>query len=317
MNAYLGIDTSCYTTSLALLAGDGAVLADLRKPLNVKLGGRGLSQSEMVFQHTRNLPALFEELYGKQAFSVRAIGVSVAPRSQSDSYMPAFLTGEGYARALAAATGAALYRLSHQENHILAGLRSAGGPNSDTFLAVHMSGGTTEIVKITYAENCVVELLGGTMDLHAGQFVDRIGVALGLPFPAGPHMERLASTASYAADLPVSVHGLRISLSGPETQALRLISRNEDPAAIAAGVEQCIAESASRMIQAALDSTSLRDVLVVGGVAANSHIRNYLQRKLAVYGVNLFFPDSRYSSDNATGAAFLACRCSTNLNAPA
>ena len=90
---YLGIDTSCYTTSAALLAEDGSLLAEARQILSVKPGRCGLQQSEMVFQHTRNLPRLVEEVFSDKDCTLAAIGVSGYPRPLADSYMPAFLAG--------------------------------------------------------------------------------------------------------------------------------------------------------------------------------------------------------------------------------
>jgi N6-L-threonylcarbamoyladenine synthase len=310
MKYFLGIDTSCYTTSLAMLDIAGSLVADLRKPLEVKQGGRGLAQSEMVFQHTRNLPALWELLssqFGVNLREITAIGVSVSPRPNPESYMPVFVVGEGSARTVAGIAGVPLYRLSHQENHILAGIRSANGPSVKRFLAIHLSGGTTEIVQVELDKHtATVELLGGSADLHAGQFIDRVGVALGLPFPAGPHLEGLAAEATAVAEIPVAIDHMTVSFSGPETHTLRLLQRGIDPASVAAGVQQCVAHSVARMIEAATAKTQLNDVLIVGGVAANQFIRQYLYENRKLRPCKLYFPENKYSSDNATGAAYFA-----------
>lgn len=315
MNGFLGVDTSCYTTSVAFLDGSGCLKADIRKPLEVKPGGRGLAQSEMVFQHTRNLPVLFEQLAsemgGKLPESI-AIGVSARPRPLSDSYMPVFVAGESCARSIASAVGAPVFKLSHQENHILAGICSTGWPKQKSFLAVHLSGGTTEVLKISAGDTLSVEILGGSRDLHAGQFVDRIGVALGLPFPAGPHLEQLAASASHILTIPASYNGMYLSLSGPETHVMRLIERGADPAALAAGVQCCVAQSVAGIIRAAATQTKLHEIMVVGGVSANQYIRNYLRDDLASQGVTCLFPDNKYSSDNAIGAAYFAFWRCTN-----
>lgn len=311
MRYYLGIDTSCYTTSVALLDDCGGLAADERRLLTVKAGKRGLAQSEMVFQHTRNLPELLEEVLGKadRAVQLAAIGVSASPRPLPESYMPAFLVGLGFARALAALNRVPLRRLSHQENHVFAGLWSAGGPKEGEFLAIHVSGGTTELVRVKRsAQGCEIELMGGSADLHAGQFIDRVGVALGLPFPAGPHLEKLAQAGrDRASRIPVAVRELQVSFAGPESQAQRLIAKGEEPAAVAAGVEQCVADSLARLIGRASEETGLRDVLLVGGVTANSFIRHYLDERLREQQrLNLYYPSPRFSPDNAVGAAFFA-----------
>ncbi|MBP2634185.1 MAG: tsaD 2 [Firmicutes bacterium] len=313
-NYFLGIDTSCYTTSVAILDEQLQVVADCRRILIVKPGKRGLQQSEMVFQHTRNLPDLFTQacLKLKTPICFKAIGVSAFPRPLPDSYMPAFLVGEGYAKVLALSQASPLYRISHQENHILAGIRSASGPTASSFLAVHLSGGTTEIVKVTKtlpeSQSLSIDILGGTQDIHAGQLVDRVGVLLGLPFPAGPHLETLAAHShEQAVKIPVTIRDCSLSFSGPETYIRKLLSQAIEPAAIAAGVELCIATAVAAMIKQAISQTGLTEVLLVGGVTANQYIREYLITQLDTTGLaKLYFPEPEYSPDNATGTAYFA-----------
>ncbi|MGI6093296.1 MAG: O-sialoglycoprotein endopeptidase [Veillonellaceae bacterium] len=310
MNFILGIDTSCYTTSLAIMDEGGRLIADARKLLSVKSGNRGLSQSEMVYQHTRNLPLLFEQVFDKfdTPISLKAIGVSAWPRPLPDSYMPAFLVGTGFARALAITDKSRLKQVSHQEGHIFAGIWSAGGPRSNNFLAIHMSGGTTELLKIERSERKThIELIGGSKDLNAGQMIDRIGVLMGLPFPSGAHLEELAKYNKGApAMIPSSVQGLEVSFSGPETHAIRLIKGGATHEAVAEGVQLCISQSLSRLIRTAVKATGLKEILLVGGVSSNQYIRNYIEQNVRDLGIKVFLPERQYSSDNAVGAAFMA-----------
>lgn len=310
---FLGIDTSCYTTSVAIMAEDGALVADARRPLVVKAGGRGLAQSEMLYQHTRNLPEIFAQALDAAGgrLQLEAVAASVQPRPLAESYMPAFLAGAGYARVLAMSHGVPFRQLSHQENHILAGVWSAGGPSSDRYLAVHVSGGTTEIIEVSVVgQRMAVKLLGGSKDIAAGQLVDRVGVALGLDFPAGARLEELACLGhSSPARLPVSIDGLTVSFSGPESHAHRLLASGHAPAAVAAGVELCIAESLAKLINTASKVAGIHDFLMVGGVTANSFIRRHITECVAKDGVTrLYFPAREYSPDNAVGAAFFALR---------
>ena len=311
---YLGIDTSCYTTSVAALAEDGSLLGEARQILSVKPGRCGLQQSEMVFQHTRNLPRLVEEVLKGKSYQLAAIGVSGFPRPLEGSYMPAFLAGMSVARSLAAASGAKLEVISHQENHLEAGLWSAGGPQSDRFLLLHASGGTTDLLLCERQENGRYKLtqVGGSMDLHAGQFVDRIGVALGLQFPTGPALEKLASTAQEAVELPVSVRKLEVSLSGPATAALRKLEAGADGAALALGVEVALGETFARLLRNGAAAHKVRNVILVGGVGSNECIRQHVEEKLAKRQVRLWVPEGRFSCDNATGCAAFAWRMNKN-----
>lgn len=299
----LGIDTSCYTTSLALLDIDSDNISMARRILSVAAGKQGLRQSEMVFAHTKNLP----ELIGQLAFNdvqILGIGVSVCPRAQADSYMPAFLTGKGLACSLAQILHVPLFELSHQENHMYAGLFSSKMPACERFIFVHISGGTTEIILV---DNGVHTLLSGTKDISAGQFVDRIGVRLDLNFPAGPALEELATSGQINIELPVAVQKGHISFAGPCSAAMRLLDNCDMPAAdMALAVQQCIAVSLFRSIRYFAKEQQIHNVLVVGGVASNKYIKQYLQGNLLKIHIQAYFAEPDYSADNALGCAVFA-----------
>lgn len=307
---FLGIDTSCYTTSAALIDRAGVLVAEARKILDVKEGRCGLQQSEMVFQHTRNLPTLIENVFSKGDYKIVGIGVSGYPRPIEGSYMPAFLAGLSVARSLAAASRVPLHIISHQENHLEAGVWSAGGPDADRFLLLHASGGTTDLLLAEKKPDGRYDLtqIGGSMDLHAGQFVDRVGVALGLHFPTGIDLEKLAATATEMVELPVAVKKLEVSLSGPATAALRKLEAGADKAALALGVEHALAETFARMLRNGATAYNVHDVLLVGGVASNSYIRSHVTERLAKRRVKVWVPEARFSCDNASGCAAFARR---------
>ena len=187
----LGIDTSCYTTSVALVE-DGRI-AQERRLLSVAQGERGLRQSSALFQHVERLPELLEALFAHSPGCVDGVCVSTRPRDAEGSYMPVFKAGECAARAIAAAQGVPLVETSHQQGHIRAALVDSGCGEAE-FVALHLSGGTTEAVFV--GQGLKTRLIAMSADLHAGQLVDRVGVALGLSFPAGPALEALARQGS-------------------------------------------------------------------------------------------------------------------------
>lgn len=303
----LGIDTSNYTTSLCLIDQTGNILKEQRQLLEVEEGERGLQQSAAVFQHVRNLPILLEAIGSFQG--LQGICVSSRPRPEKGSYMPVFLAGEGLARSLAAALDVPLYRTSHQEGHIAAGEGTAGLIPDHEFLAVHLSGGTSDLLRVKrQAAGYEIRQMGSSKDLHAGQFVDRVGVALGLPFPAGPHLEKLARTATESdvfIRVPSPIDGYNWSFSGPETAVRKLIQAGVSPAGIARATESAIAKGLEKVLRKAIKETNHKLVLMVGGVAANLYIRDRLKKRLEhpAVGARLFFADPRYSTDNAFGVA--------------
>jgi N6-L-threonylcarbamoyladenine synthase len=305
----LGIDTSNYRTSLCLAEEDGRIVAEAKRLLKVKDGKRGLQQSEAVFQHVMNLPELSEQLKWND-YEIVAVCASEKPRPVDRSYMPVFKVGEGLAKSLAAYLRVPCLLTTHQEGHIAAGeFTAAKRPQGDRFLAVHLSGGTSELLKCEReAAGYRIEKVGGTIDLHAGQLVDRIGVALGLPFPAGPSLEKLAREATGEFRVASAVDGMSFSFSGPEASLLRAVeSGTAAPADIARATEQCIANTLEKALRHAVEAGLSREILIVGGVAANRYIRERLIKRLEHPAVKatLYFCDPEYSGDNAYGVAML------------
>lgn len=301
----LGIDTSCYTTSVAIVDADGRLLTEGRRPLSVAAGERGLRQSEGLFAHVKQLPQVAEEVMARRLpewGAVEAIAVSARPRPVEGSYMPVFLAGESLARSLAATLHCPLYTFSHQEGHIEAALGSAGLRWRDSFLALHLSGGTGELLFVQPRQDGPgfgVTLVGDT-DLPPGQFIDRVGVALGLPFPAGPHLEKLAGDTLGAFRLSGSVQGTHISFSGPESAAQRAIQAGVVPRKeIAAAVLDNIAKSLEKAIRCSMEQQHCHRVVAAGGVAANARIRKRLEK------IGVRFADPCFAGDNAFGTARL------------
>lgn len=309
MKVMLGIDTSNYRTSLCLATEDGRIVAEAKRLLRVKEGKRGLQQSEAVFQHVMNLPELSDQM-GWTEYDIAGVCASEKPRPVDGSYMPVFKVGEGLAKSLSAYMKVPCFLTTHQEGHIAAGEYTADRrPEAARFLAVHLSGGTSELLLCERTEDGYrIEKVGGTLDLHAGQLVDRIGVALGMSFPAGPQLEELARESGGEFRVASSVQGLQFSFSGPEAALLRAIETKEASAAeIARATEQCIASTLEKVLRRAVEEGLPREILIVGGVAANQYIRERLIKRLEHPAVkaSLYFCDPVYSGDNAYGVAML------------
>ncbi|MBP3397130.1 MAG: peptidase M22 [Clostridia bacterium] len=307
---YIGIDTSNYTTSVSLANAAGEVIANLKAPLPVKEGERGLRQSDAVFAHTKNLPGLLDQLSEVlRDYSPVAIGVSARPRDAKDSYMPCFLSGMVAAHAIAAERRLPIYEFSHQNGHIMAALYGSGALNTlrhREFGAFHVSGGTTEMVHVTpVARGFHVALCGEGLDLHAGQAVDRIGVAMGLSFPAGPALEQLAMRNHKPVPPPrVSVKEGSCHLSGLENLAMKLYSETEDKPLVAAFVLQFLADTLYKMTEHLRSLYPGLPLVFAGGVMSNRLIATDLKRRLTG---EVYFSEPAFSADNAAGIALL-CR---------
>lgn len=300
MSLYLGIDTSNYTTSVATV---GETLTNTRKIIDIKEGMRGIRQSDGVFVHLKELPALFDTLEIDMK-KISAIGVSTTPRRCEGSYMPVFLAGESFARVIAKILGVPLYGYSHQEGHIMAGILSREFYEllKKPFLAVHLSGGTTEILKCEYKNyHFETEIVGGTLDISAGQLIDRLGVRLGMKFPCGKEMDKVCQACEdKAIKLKTSTKGGYMNFSGMETRLLDMAGTCDD-GLLAKSALTFIGESLTK----AINSLECCDVLFVGGVASNSLLRNYFNEKISA---NVYFATPELSCDNAVGIAELVRR---------
>lgn len=304
MRCVLGIDTSCYTTSVALAFEDGRVFQK-RKLLNVPDGARGLQQSAGVFQHVQNLPALMEALTMEhEGYRVTAVCASEKPRGIPGSYMPVFTVGAGAARQIAAALGVPYIPADHQRGHVRAALLGTdliGKP----FLGFHLSGGTTEVLSVD--EKLKISLIGGASDITAGQLIDRVGVKLGLSFPAGPALERLAMEGESASAMPTSIKGVEASFSGAEAQAMRMIARGTRSEDVAAEVFSVVARTLAKIVERIASETEVMDVLMAGGVASSRLLQKLLYARLQKTGshAKIYWADPEYAGDNAVGVALI------------
>lgn len=301
----LGIDTSNYTTSVALIYDDGELIANVKRPLPVKPGEVGLRQSDAVFAHIKNIPSAMEEVRRHLAGRTPiAIGVSERPRNIDGSYMPCFLSGVAAAESISASLSVPLYKFSHQCGHIMAALYSSKSQDvmNGKFAAFHVSGGTTELLLVNGdSSGFYAEQVGGTKDLNAGQIIDRIGVFLGMPFPAGPHMERAA--LAYEGKIPskkVSVDGTFANLSGLENMARKLYEESGDVGKTAAFVLEYIGNSIAKMCDNFIVSYGEMPFVFAGGVMCNSIIKAKLKERF-----NARFAEPSMSADNAVGIAEL------------
>ena len=299
----LGIDTSCYTTSVAVCK-DGEILLDLRSPLKVAEGNRGLRQSDGVFMHTKALPELISQLSEKiDMKAIRGVAVSTKPRPEEGSYMPVFLAGYSVAKSISCALSVPLFETSHQEGHVMAALATCGeNVTDDEFISLHVSGGTTEILRTNPTENGFsLSLQAGSLDLHAGQLVDRVGVAMGLNFPCGAELDKLALCAEKGEKLPVTLKGANFHLSGAEAQALKLLEKGFNREALARGVLETVALSLKKSLDTLYKEKPFETVVAAGGVTASKVMRETLKSK----HYRVLFAEPRFSTDNACGVSIL------------
>ena len=312
MSYYLGIDTSNYTTSVALYNDETNEVISKKKLLPVKSGEKGIRQSDAVFHHTVQLPDLIDDLFQDFDGKINAIGVSIKPCNEEGSYMPCFLVGISVARSLSNAMNIPLYEFSHQDGHIAAALYSADSLEyiDKEFLAFHISGGTSQALLVKPNINYYYTVkVSDSLDLKAGQAIDRVGVMLGLDFPCGPQLEKLALNSNIPLKkIKVFRRDSKFSLSGVENKCKKMFDDGESAEDISMYCLSYIYSALDDTVSELLSKYGDLPIVFSGGVMSNKIIRTELQKKY-----NSYFAEPQFSADNACGVAVLSSICDKRI----
>lgn len=303
--AYLGIDTSNYTTSASLFFPETNLIVQKKKLLPVKKGEKGLRQSDAVFHHTQQFPEIFAELMSQSDEKITAIGVSTKPRNIDGSYMPCFTVGKGIAECIGAAEKIKVFPFSHQHGHIVSALYSADKLEliNEPFIAFHVSGGTTETLLVRPdSENIIsCEIIASSSDLKAGQAVDRVGLMMNLNFPCGAELDLLSQKSDKEYRIKAPIKDGNCSLSGVENKCSKMLENGETYEDTAKFCIDYISTALEKTTEYVLEKYGDMPLLFSGGVMSNSTIKKRFTKKFGAY-----FAESQFSSDNAAGIAILA-----------
>lgn len=304
MALILGIDTSNYTTSAAIYDTESNTVTQRKKLLPVKDGDCGIRQSDAVFHHVRQLPDVISGL-DFDGRLISAVSVSSTPRECEGSYMPCFLSGVATASGIASVSNIPLYTFSHQQGHIAAALFGCDCLNltNNPFVAFHVSGGTTEALLVTPDEKSIItaELIAKTNDLNAGQLVDRIGVYMGLSFPCGPEIEKLALTSSENIRVKATLKDKNCCLSGFQNKITRIFDETQDKAYTSLYVLKAISSTLIAMTEKIISERGNQPLVFAGGVMSNSIIKADIMSRYP----DAYFAPREFSADNAAGVALL------------
>lgn len=304
-NIIIGIDTSCYTTSIAAISLDKNIVFNEKIMLKVGKNTKGLRQSEMVFQHVNNLGDISDKIKKlMDEHNVVAVCASEKPRPVNESYMPTFTVGYNYAKLLSSMNSISLYSTTHQENHIHASLHTNKLKNNK-FISVHMSGGTTEILRVENIKNELnINIIGGSKDISFGQLIDRLGVKLGYCFPCGKYIDENALNCeeSIKVGIKTSTKYGYMNLSGIENQLNKCIEQYSENY-ISKLLMDSIVRNLYKTLKYVCEDNQINEVVFAGGVASSEYIKINLIKKLGKNNIKCYFTKSEYSTDNAVGCA--------------
>ena len=286
----LGVDTSNYTTSIALSDHCGEVITDLRVPLKVSNGSIGLRQSDAYYQHIQNLSAMLDEISG-YARDIEKIVISTQPRNLENSYMPVFNAGVFFVKAMNFNKQYEIIELSHQEGHILSGWNNKINDCDDFFL-LHISGGTTELLEVSKeSKRLKSKILYESLDISFGQLLDRIGNYMKLDFPAGMYLD-LHADKYVKTNFKISANEKGFNLSGMENKLKRIYDETMDLNHVANLTFSYLVEVIEFMNYRIVKNQPL---LIVGGVGESDFLRNNIKEN------NIIFAKNGLSRDNAVG----------------
>ena len=312
----LGIETSCDETGIAVYDSDRGLLADcLYSQVGIHASYGGVIPELASRDHIRKTLPLIKETIkdaGIKASELDGVAYTAGP-----GLVGALLVGAAIGRSLAMGWGVSAIGVHHMEGHLLAPMLEPNPP-AFPFVALLVSGGHTQLVRADGIGR--YELLGESLDDAAGEAFDKVGKMLGLPYPGGPHLEKLAKygkTGRYEFPRPMTNRpGLDFSFSGLKTFVRNTIIEQskggeldeQTRADIARAFQEAVVATIVIKCRRALEQTGLRSLIIAGGVSANTFLREELETSLEKITGQLFYAQLKFCTDNGAMIAYAGCQ---------
>jgi N6-L-threonylcarbamoyladenine synthase len=313
----LGIETSCDETGVAIYDSEVGLLADcLYSQVEIHAKYGGVIPELASRDHIRKTLPLIEEVIEKagiDASEIEGVAYTAGP-----GLVGALFVGAAIGRTLGMAWDVPTIGVHHMEGHLLAPMLEPEPPEFP-FVALLVSGGHTQLVKVGGIGR--YELLGESLDDAAGEAFDKVGKMLGLPYPGGPHVAKLAQRGDPARfNFPrpmINRPGLDFSFSGLKTYVRNTITSlrdesgelaEQDAADIARAFEEAVVNTLSIKCRRALEETGYKKLIIAGGVSANLRLREVLEEAMAKVDGRLFYAQLKYCTDNGAMIAYAGCQ---------
>lgn len=304
----LSIETSCDETSIAIVKNGNEVVAlTILTQMDTHANYGGVVPEIASRMHTENITMVLEETLKKANMKVSdcdAIAVTYAP-----GLLGSLLVGVEFAKVLSYVYKLPLIKVNHLVGHIYA--NKIGDHLNFPCLALVISGGHTELIKMT--GDYEFEKLGETQDDAIGEAFDKVARVIGLKYPGGPNIERLAKEGSptYKLPIPVNDKTYNFSYSGLKSSVINIVNTERmkgnkiREADLACSFQTAAVDELKRKLELALEETDIKNVMIAGGVSANNYLREELNKLCEKYEAKLVLPEFIYCTDNAAmiGAA--------------
>jgi len=304
----LGIETSCDETAIAIYdSKDGIIGESIHSQMEMHAEYGGVVPELASRDHCLKIVDVLEDALGNISLdSIDQIAYTSGP-----GLLGALLIGESFAQGLSTALNIPLIPINHLEGHLMSPMMEF--PQiSMPFICLLVSGGHSMIVDVK--DKGQYEIIGQSQDDAVGEAFDKVAKLLDLPYPGGPHIERLALEGkSDAFDFPrpmINSDNLNMSLSGLKTSVLYTVQKisnltKEVKADIAASFQQAISDVLVAKIKKSIEITGRKEVIVAGGVAANKFLRGEFKKLEESHNITVYYPDMKYCGDNAAMIAFV------------
>jgi N6-L-threonylcarbamoyladenine synthase len=309
----LGIESSCDDTSAAILCND-RILSNVVADQKIHSEYGGVVPELASRAHQQNIVPVVHQAIEKAG--IKKEQLSAVAFTRGPGLMGSLLVGTSFAKSLAYGLDIPLIDVNHMQAHILAHFIDEKDHKKPPFpfLAMTISGGHTQIVKVT--SHFKMEVLGETIDDAVGEAYDKSGKVLGLGYPAGPEIDRraqLGNPKAYQFTKP-KVDGLNFSFSGLKTNILYFVQRQvkenpnfieENLNDICASIQYTIIGILMAKLKLAVKQTGINHIAIGGGVSANSGIRKALKDAESKFGWTSYIPKFEYTTDNAAMIAIV------------
>lgn len=304
----LGIETSCDETAIAIYDSEKGIIGEsVFSQIKMHAEYGGVVPELASRDHCVKIVTVLKEALGDiDISSIDQIAYTSGP-----GLLGALLIGENFAQGLSAALNKPLLPINHLEGHLMSPVMEF--PEIQTpYISLLVSGGHSMIVDVK--ERGEYEILGQSQDDAVGEAFDKVGKLLELPYPGGPHIEKLALQGnSKVYDFPrpmIHSDNLDLSFSGLKTSVLYTVRDIEDltdqvKADIAASFQQAVIDVLTKKIKKAVEVSGRSDVIIAGGVAANKALRAAIKDLETSLGIRVFYPSLKYCGDNAAMIAFV------------
>jgi N6-L-threonylcarbamoyladenine synthase len=302
----LAIESSCDDTAAAVLKND-VVLSNSIANQSIHEAYGGVVPELASRAHQQNIVPVVDQAIKKAGISKEDLNAIAFTRGPG--LLGSLLVGTSFAKSLSMGLSIPLIEVNHLQGHLLSHFIADGNPNPQfPFLGITVSGGHTQIVKVT--NHFTMEEIGRTQDDAIGEAFDKCGKVLGLGYPAGPHIDRLAKEGNPTAfRFPIpKVDGLNVSYSGFKTAVINFLHKNkqnneafieENLADLCASIQYTLIEIIFTKIVKAVEQTGIKEIAIGGGVAANSGLREKLKTTAIEKGWTVHIPPFAFTTDNA------------------